>query len=108
MLGFPPRLSPRPELWGSPVARFDFSDGACPARLLGPQRIEISLTFCGVLGEAVWGEGASDKGGMGTKASERTTCDAFVRGNPTEFLEAFWQINYVRVYQRTYEGPGGR
>ena len=99
-------VSPKPEQWGAPIARFEFSNTSCPAQFFGPQRIVINLTFCGSWGEAVWEKGDAGKGVMDSTGSQcfeeagGTTCDAFVRGNPEAFRDAFWQIGYVRVYQR--------
>jgi hypothetical protein len=48
----------------------------------------FDLTFCGYWGGGLFGQQCPNKG----------TCNDFVKNNPKDFIEAYWEINYVKVY----------
>ncbi|KZV86615.1 glycoside hydrolase family 16 protein [Exidia glandulosa HHB12029] len=77
--------SVNPASWGKPTATFN-SNACALSSKMGPNRIIINLTFCGGFG------GHTFPGGT-------AACEAFVKSNPEEFGNAYWQINALRVYQ---------
>jgi len=79
---------PNPAGWGLPYANFEFGPH-CPSSHFGNLEIIINLTFCGDWAGAVFSRMCPGKG----------TCDAFVKNNPTYFTNAYWLINYVKVFQ---------
>ena len=81
--------APEPEGWGAPYARF-YSSSACPAEHFLEQKIIFDLTLCGKWAGESFKEQCPGKG----------ECDAFVRGHPEAFTEAYWELNTLRVYSR--------
>jgi len=80
--------NPNPSGWGTPVANFEFGSH-CSSSHFGPQNIIINLTFCGDWAGSTF---ASDCPGLGS-------CEDYVKYNPQAFQDAYWQINYVKVFQ---------
>lgn len=109
--------SPSPSTWGTPSARFHGCDWD---RFLGAQHIQLNTAFCGdEAGGAGWGgedtaedEGQSDAGASTDetqscrKKTGVQTCYDYVRANPADFEQAYWQINSLRVYQRQASSDG--
>lgn len=75
-----------PNNWGLPVARFDFG-ADCPSQHFTNQSMVFDLTFCGGWAGSVFKEDCPGKG----------DCDTFVQYNPSQFTEAYWLINFVKV-----------
>ena len=89
--------SPNPSNWGTPVSNFA---GNCDiASHFAQHNIVFDTTFCGDWAGSVF---ASDPV-CGSKGS----CQSYVAGNPGDFKNAFWSINYMSVYQSPGEGDGG-
>ena len=87
---------PDPNKWGQPLAHFC---GECDMKAYFQNlQIVFDTTFCGQWAgdPGVWGSGE-----CGAKAP---TCEAFVKGTPKAFGDAYWLVNGVRVYQ---QGGGG-
>jgi hypothetical protein len=80
---------PAPSSWGKPYAKFDFGAG-CPASHFNQNQIIFDLTFCGD-----WA-GSSFSG----QCPNKGTCDDFVKNNPSSFSEAYWLVNYVKVFSQ--------
>lgn len=76
-----------PEHWGTPVAYFPnkFCD---LAKKFGPNNIIINLTLCGDWAGATY----ASNGCPGT-------CVNYVNNHPERFVDAFWEIASVRVYE---------
>lgn len=81
--------NPQPNGWGKPAAKFA---GACDIdKMFAEQKIIIDTTFCGQWAGAEWEESS-----CGAKAA---TCNEYVRDNPEAFVEAYWEINALKVYK---------
>lgn len=81
--------SPVPNTWGLPMARFDFSQDKCLPERYQQLHMVINLTFCGTwAGAAGWAQ-CLDKG---------FDCDSYVRGNPSDFEDAYWAFEYIKVF----------
>ncbi|KAI8069785.1 concanavalin A-like lectin/glucanase domain-containing protein [Gilbertella persicaria] len=76
-----------PAKWGTPVAHFPFCT-QCKATSFKDMKIIINLTFCGD-----WAGNAYISSGC------PSTCVDHVKNTPGAFDEAYWDINYLRVYQ---------
>jgi hypothetical protein len=80
--------APIPSSWGLPYARFLLGDGSCPTSHFKEHSIVFDTTFCGDWAGAVFPYSCSSS----------QSCQNFVQYNPAEFLEAYWLLNYVAVY----------
>ncbi|OJD17897.1 hypothetical protein AJ78_02069 [Emergomyces pasteurianus Ep9510] len=86
--------APNPASWWKPTAQFY---GGCNiAAHIRQQNIVFDTTFCGDWAGNVWGNSAC--------AARAPTCQEFVQNNPAEFREAFWSVNYVRVFEEVRSG----
>jgi hypothetical protein len=85
--------TPNPDSWGSPDARFQLSCNI--GTNFKDHQIVFDTTFCGQWAgqQNVWSQDAV----CGQKAA---TCNDFVANNPSAFIESYWQINSVKVYQQ--------
>lgn len=52
----------------------------------------LNTSFCGTWASNAW---ASNSG----CASKADTCNAYVQNYPADFADAYWSLNYIRVYQ---------
>ena len=85
---------PGSSAWGLPAQVFSGADANIPANFKN-HKIMVDTTFCGDFAEAVWAsEGCA-------ASTQYDTCAAFVAGNPTAFVNAYWEINSIKVYQKT-------
>lgn len=91
--------SPDPSNWGTPAANHATSCDV--ATHFAQHNMVFDTTFCGDWAGAVFGSDPV----CGSKASGN--CQAYVAGNPDDFKDAYWSINYVSVYQSSGEGSGG-
>lgn len=82
--------NPDPSTWGSPSTSFSGSGCDISSHFQNHQ-IVFDTTFCGDWAGKVF----SDDPVCGSKA---TTCQEFVSSNPSEFKDAYWLINSVKVY----------
>ncbi|KAH6670716.1 concanavalin A-like lectin/glucanase domain-containing protein [Halenospora varia] len=87
--------APNPSSWGAPMAKFTPSGSGCDiASHFKAHKIVINTTFCGD-----WA-GQVDVFGPQCQAQTKTTdCKAYVNANPQAFVDAYWLINSVKVYQ---------
>jgi len=76
-----------PSSWGTPVAFWEFGDN-CSYDHFHDQAMIFDLTFCGDWAGRVFAGACPGKG----------TCTSFVQHNPSEFAEAYWSINFVKVF----------
>ncbi|KAL9549304.1 hypothetical protein MBANPS3_005260 [Mucor bainieri] len=76
--------------WGMPVADYPFGSN-CNSTLFKDMKIVINLTFCGR-----WAGKQSTYSGAGCPSE----CNSYVENTPHAFDEAYWDINYLRVYQQ--------
>lgn len=81
--------APSPDGWGIPAAKFT---GGCDIEnMFKEQQIVFNTAFCGDWAGAVWESGSC--------AKKAATCDEYVQKNPEAFVDAYWTINALRVYQ---------
>ncbi|EXJ65059.1 hypothetical protein A1O7_01399 [Cladophialophora yegresii CBS 114405] len=83
--------NPDPSGWGLPDSIFN-GPGCDIDANFADNRFIFDTTFCGDFGEATWYNG-------GCAAIEGDQCSVFVGDHPEQFTEAYWDVNYVRVYQ---------
>jgi hypothetical protein len=84
--------NPDPTAWGKPAAKF--ASGGCDIEnTFKQQKMVFDTTFCGQWAgsSSVW-----DTGSCGKKAA---TCEEWVENNPEAFVEAYWTVNALKVYQ---------
>ncbi|KAI1821533.1 concanavalin A-like lectin/glucanase domain-containing protein [Xylaria intraflava] len=87
-----PMVDPEPSTWGPPQAMF--GGAMCrPNSYFFNMSLVINTNFCGVYAGNIWG--ASDE-----CSKLAPTCEEYVAKNPRVFSNAFWEINYIDVYQR--------
>jgi len=80
--------NPVPSNWGKPYAYFQLGS-ACPSTFFANHNIVIDLTFCGDWAGDVFSAQCPNLG----------TCASYVQNNPSAFANAYWLINYIKVYQ---------
>ncbi|XDG07103.1 hypothetical protein ABKA04_006718 [Annulohypoxylon sp. FPYF3050] len=84
-------VGPDPSSWGPPHAVFGGS--ACKAEnYFFNMSLVINTNFCGDYAGNIWGK--TDQCNQ-----LAPTCEEFVANNPHSFQEAYWDINYIDVYQ---------
>jgi hypothetical protein len=82
--------APDPAQWGLPVSYFQLGNNCLP-RHFQDHRLVLNTTFCGD-----WaGPEFVGPTGRGVDA-----CRRYVKGYPKEFAKAYWDINYIRAYQK--------
>lgn len=81
--------APNPDSWGTPSANFPFTTGTCSTSYFQNLQIVINLTFCGDWAGAVYGSSGCP-----------STCTDYVGNNPSDFSEAYWSINSLKVYSQ--------
>jgi hypothetical protein len=80
---------PNPTTWGKPYSYFALGAN-CPANKFSNMNLIFDLTFCGDWDGAVFGSQCPGKG----------SCNSYVQNNPKDFAQAYWQINYLSVFQQ--------
>jgi hypothetical protein len=83
--------NPTPATWGQPMASFS-SAGCNFDTFFANQNIVFDTTFCGDWAGSVWASSSC--------ASKAATCNAYVNANPGVFSNAYWAINWVKVFQQ--------
>ncbi|KAI0447807.1 glycoside hydrolase family 16 protein [Xylaria telfairii] len=87
-----PMIKPDPTRWGPPQALFGGTGCEADSHFFNMSLV-INTNFCGAYAGNVWG--------LADKCNELApTCEEFVAGNPSSFINAFWQINYIDIYQK--------
>jgi len=61
----------------------------CPASHFSNMNLVFDLTFCGDWAGNVFASQCPGKG----------SCNSYVQNNPKDFTEAYWSVNYVKVFQ---------
>lgn len=77
---------PNPAGWGQPRAFFRNMDACQLDKFFGDQTIVFDTTLCGDWAGATYGSN-----GCPGSCADRIT-------NPSNFNEAYWEVNYVRIY----------
>ncbi|KAJ2979650.1 hypothetical protein NUW58_g7148 [Xylaria curta] len=88
-----PEATLDPTTWGPPQALFGGSKCETDAHFFN-MSLAINTNFCGEYAGKIWG--------VTDQCDELApTCEEYVARNPSSFNNAFWQINYIDVYQKT-------
>lgn len=87
--------NPRPYTWGTPVAEWD--GATCDTRtFIQKQMLTFDITTCGD-----WAgiDGVFQRGDLsGSCYPQYANCAAAVQ-DPAAFSEAYFEVNYIRVFQ---------
>ncbi|KXH46651.1 mixed-linked glucanase [Colletotrichum salicis] len=85
--------NPDPSGWGLPSALFGTS--TCDVdTYFKDMSIVIQTNFCGDYAANIWGKD-------GDTCNQRApTCVEYVANNPTAFANAYWEVNYIDVYEQ--------
>lgn len=83
--------APDPFGWGLPQARF--SSPCNIGSAFNDQRIVINTALCGDWAAQVWSQDS-------ICSASASTCQDYVRDNPSAFANAYWSINSLKVYQQ--------
>ncbi|KAI1415769.1 glycoside hydrolase family 16 protein [Hypoxylon sp. FL1857] len=84
-------VGPDPSSWGPPQAVFGGSS-CSPDTYFYNLSLVLNINFCGDYAGNIWGK--ADQCNL-----LAPTCEEFVANNPESFQEAYWDINYIDVYQ---------
>lgn len=82
---------------GTPAAFFPFGS-ACTADTFNNNQIVFNIALCGDWAGGVW-----DSSGCAASTGY-SSCSDFVWNNPSSFNDAYWDINYLKVFQ--YDSSG--
>ncbi|KAI8983367.1 concanavalin A-like lectin/glucanase domain-containing protein [Trametes punicea] len=91
--------APQPSGWGMPMANWPATD-CNPSTFFSDHSAIFDTTLCGDWAGNVWNDAGAP--GQEQSCAQRTgvsTCAAFVQNNGSAFSEAYWEINYVKIYQ---------
>ncbi|KAI1393936.1 glycoside hydrolase family 16 protein [Hypoxylon trugodes] len=84
-------VGPNPSSWGPPQAIFGGSS-CSPDEFFFNMSLVLNINFCGDYADNIWG-----------KADQcnqlAPTCEEYVASNPDSFQGAYWDINFIDVYQ---------
>ncbi|KAI8954064.1 glycoside hydrolase family 16 protein [Xylaria longipes] len=87
-----PMATPDPTTWGPPQALFGGSSCEADSYFFNMSLV-INTNFCGAYAGNIWG--------VTDKCNELApTCEEYVASNPSSFINAFWQINYIDIYKK--------
>ncbi|PIL30890.1 hypothetical protein GSI_07059 [Ganoderma sinense ZZ0214-1] len=91
--------APLPDNWGTPMAFWPATDCA-PFKFFDSHSAIFDTTLCGDWAGNVW----NDAGAPGQEQSCAarvgiSTCEDFVRNHGAAFADAYWEVNYVKIYQ---------
>jgi hypothetical protein len=81
---------PVPDNWGKPYARFEIRPDNCPSSHFQNHQLVFDTTFCGD-----WA-GATYSAVCGSAIS----CTDLVRNYPKEFVESYWLLNSVQIFDQ--------
>ncbi|VUC25349.1 unnamed protein product [Clonostachys rosea] len=88
--------NPNPANWGLPQAAF--GGRSCDVdRYFKDMSIVLNINFCGDYGNALWNSDQCN--------SYASTCSEYVGSNPGAFTNAYWEVNYIDVYQKNRVSP---
>ncbi|KAM3075399.1 hypothetical protein ACMFMG_007162 [Clarireedia jacksonii] len=88
------RGKPNPDSWSRPQAFFQGSSSCDIDTHFAKQNLVFDTTFCGDWAGNAWsGDAVCSRGG-------NLTCQQFVAARPEAFMDTFWLVNSVKVYQQ--------
>jgi hypothetical protein len=82
--------APRTANWGLPTAAFNGGSGCQINKYFANMNIVFDTTFCGDWAGSVWSNGA---------CASKGSCVSYVANNPQAFVDSYWLINSLKVYQ---------
>ena len=91
--------NPNPSGWGAPQAMFSGPSCDIDAYFMN-HNIVFDTTFCGDWAGSVWSSDA-------TCSALASTCQDYVANNPGDFVDAYWLINSLKVYQQSGSSKRG-
>jgi hypothetical protein len=83
---------PNPGSWGPPLAKFNGNAGCNLDDYFKNHNIIFNITFCGDWAGNVFAQNPEC-------SAHGSSCQDYVSGNPGDFVNAYWQVNSVKVYQ---------
>ncbi|KAI5465852.1 glycoside hydrolase family 16 protein [Mariannaea sp. PMI_226] len=86
--------NPDPSSWGQPTANFEGGSGCNLDDHFVQNSMIFDTTFCGDWAGKVFS-------GDGECSSLGSSCEDYVANNPEAFVEAYWLINSIKVYQQS-------
>ncbi|KAL3459292.1 concanavalin A-like lectin/glucanase domain-containing protein [Aspergillus heterothallicus] len=85
--------------FGTPMAHLQ---GSCNfEERFTHQKLILDTTFCGEWAGAVYGDSGCP---LSDPSSPMQSCINYVAENPAEFKEAYWELNYIKVFQTGIAG----
>lgn len=91
--------NPDPSGWGKPAAKFE---GECDVdQHFRNHNLIFDLTFCGDWAGNVWGQDL-------VCSPQASSCQEFVQNNPNAFVDAYWKVNSLKVYQSHHDQAYGK
>ncbi|KAM0520051.1 hypothetical protein ACHAPE_003324 [Trichoderma viride] len=96
--GIPSDISsenPKPSGWGIPLAQFNPADGSSIDDHFQNQQLVFDTTFCGD-----WAGNANVWNANAECSALASTCQEYVANNPLAFVDAFWSVNSIKVYDQ--------
>jgi hypothetical protein len=85
--------TPNPANWGEPDAIFNGPDCNIDNNFANNSLV-IDTTFCGDFAGATW----AASGGCASLTGQ-SSCSVYVGSNPSVFKNAYWEFNYIKVFQ---------
>ncbi|WPG99059.1 glycoside hydrolase family 16 protein [Acrodontium crateriforme] len=83
--------APRTQNWGLPIVAFNGGPACNVDEHFANHNIIFDTTFCGDWAGSVWSQGSC--------AHRADTCQEYVANNPGAFVDSYWSINSLKVYQ---------
>ncbi|KAI9207109.1 concanavalin A-like lectin/glucanase domain-containing protein [Polychytrium aggregatum] len=87
--------APDPSTWPTPIVSFPFY--CCSASNFAYNTIVLNTDFCGNFAGPTFLK-TCGSGGNFTRDQSFDACEDFVKNNYSAFNEAYWEINYFKVY----------
>ena len=92
-------VAPDPDTWPLPYGYFPFGSASnCPSSHFKHMRLVLNTAFCGSV--------AGNRFHLDCKkqvAANFSTCNEWIKSQPSELAEAYWKIRGVYVYERAWE-----
>ncbi|KIA75989.1 Endo-1,3(4)-beta-glucanase xgeA [Aspergillus ustus] len=91
--------SPDTSEFGTPMAHLQ---GSCDFQeRFTHQKLILDTTFCGEWAGAVYGDSGCP---LSDASNPMQSCINYVAENPAKFKEAYWELNYIKIYQTGIAG----
>ncbi|KAL2840662.1 concanavalin A-like lectin/glucanase domain-containing protein [Aspergillus pseudoustus] len=91
--------SPDTSEFGTPMAHLQ---GTCDFKeRFTHQKLILDTTFCGEWAGAVYGDSGCP---LSDSSNPMQSCINYVAENPAMFKEAYWELNYIKIYQTGIAG----